>query len=127
MLVAIALLAAALTGCGPLGGESDKEAAGDAVTELVQARNEGDFATVCDLLAADRLERFRRAGVNCEKTLRRVFGHGTTTTIRIEQVRVSGDRATVDATVSQTGGAGNAQTILLLKENGDWKVSQVGF
>jgi hypothetical protein len=29
--------------------------------------------------------------------------------------------------VSQNGGAGDAQTILLVKESGDWKLSQVGF
>ena len=49
------------------------------------------------------------------------------TTIRVEQVRVQGDRATVDATVSHNAGAGNAESILLVKENGDWKVTQVGF
>jgi hypothetical protein len=127
LLVAIAALAAALPGCGPLGGKSDTDAAGDAVTELIAARNQRDFGAVCDLIAEQQLAKFRRAGTTCEKALPHLAKKGTTTTIRIEQVRVSGDRATVDATVSQTGGAGNAQTILLVKEGGDWKVSQVGF
>lgn len=126
-----ALLAVTLTlafaGCGPFGGESDEDTAGDTVTELIAARNQSDFETVCGLIASDQLAKFNRAGTSCEQALPRLAKEGTTTTIRIEQVRVRGDRATVDATVSHSGGAGTPQTILLVKEDGDWKVSQVGF
>jgi hypothetical protein len=114
-------------GCGPFGGEGDEEQVSDAVTELIEARNLGDFDRVCSLISADQLAKFTRAGTSCEKALPKLAQEGTTTTIRIEQVRVRGDRATVDATVSHTAGAGNPQTILLVKENGGWKVSQVGF
>jgi Domain of unknown function (DUF4878) len=124
LAVAVSLWLAA---CGPLGGESDSDQVSDALTELIDARNQGDFATVCDLISAQQLAKFTRAGTTCEKALPRLAREGTTTTIRIEEVRVSGERATVDATVSQTGGAGNAQTVLLVKEDGDWKVSKVGF
>jgi hypothetical protein len=128
LLTAVVALAAPLSGCGtPFGGKSDSEAAGDTLTQLIDARNQRDFGAVCDLIAQEQLAKFKRAGTTCEKALPRLAKKGTTITIRIEQVRVSGDRATVDATVSQTGGAGNAQTILLVKENGDWKVSKVGF
>jgi hypothetical protein len=129
LLAAIALLAAPVAGCDApvVGGKSDTDAAGDTLTELIDARNRRDFGAVCDLIAEQQLAKFRQAGTTCEKALPRVAKKDTTITIRIEQVRVSGDRATVDATVSQTGGAGNAQTILLVKEGGDWKVSQVGF
>jgi hypothetical protein len=122
-----ALTLAVLAGCGPFGGESDADRASDAVTELIEARNLRDFETVCGLIASDQLAKFKRAGTTCEKALPGLAKEGTTTTIRIEQVRVSGDRATVDATVSHSAGAGTAQTILLVKEDGDWKVSQVGF
>jgi len=122
-LALAAIAAVAIAGCGPVGGESEKEKAGDTLTELVEARNQGEFATVCELISAQDLARFDEAGVSCEQTLRQRFGSGTTTTIRIEEVRVKGDRATVDATVSQTGGAGRVQTFLLLKEDGEWKFS----
>ena len=129
LLALTVALAAPLASCDApiVGGKSDTEAAGDTLTELIAARNRRDFAAVCDLIAEQQLAKFKRAGTTCEKALPKVAKKDTTITIRIEQVRVSGDRATVDATVSQTGGAGNAQTILLVKENGDWKVSQVGF
>lgn len=123
----VALAAIAIAGCGPLGGESDEDQVDDAVTELIEARNQRDFAQVCSLISAQQLDKFARAGTSCEESLPKIAKEGTTTTIRIEQVRVRDDRATVDATVSQTGGAGRAQTILLVKEDGDWKVSKVGF
>ncbi len=125
--ITLLLILVALGGCGPFGAKSEEEKAGDAVSELIDARNQSDWAGVCDLLSTGQLARFKRAGTTCEKALPRIAPEGTTTTIRIEQVRVSGDRATVDATVSQSAGAGRAQTILVVKEDGDWKVSKVGF
>ena len=126
-VVAVALMTIALAGCGPFGGKSDQEKAGDTVTQLIEARNQGDFVKVCSLIASQQLAKFKQAGTSCERALPKLARKGTTTAINIDQVRVSGDRATVDATVSQNGGAGNAQTILLVKEGSDWKVSQVGF
>ena len=127
IVVAVALITIALAGCGPFGGKSDQDKAGDTVTQLIEARNQGDFVKVCSLIASQQLAKFKQAGTSCERALPKLARRGTTTSINIQQVRVSGDRATVDATVSQNGGAGNAQTILLVKEGSDWKVSQVGF
>jgi len=126
-VVAVTLMAIALAGCGPFGGKSDQDKASDTVTQLIDARNQGDFVKVCSLIASQQLAKFKQAGTTCERALPKLARKGTTTSINIDQVRVSGDRATVDATVSQNGGAGNAQTILLVKEGADWKVSQVGF
>ncbi len=125
--VAVALITIALAGCGPFSGKSEQDKAGDTVTQLIEARNKGDFVKVCSLIASQQLAKFKQAGTTCEQALPKLARKGTTTAINIAQVRVSGDRATVDATVSQNGGAGNAQTILLVKEGADWKVSQVGF
>jgi hypothetical protein len=126
-MLAVAL-ALALGGCGgPLGGKSEEDQARDTVNGLIEARNQGDFAKACSLISSVQLAKIKRAGTSCEKRLAQVAPNGTTTTIRIEQVRVSGDRATVDATVSQNAGAGLPQTILLLKEGGDWKVAKAGF
>ena len=121
------LVAALLAGCGPFGGKSDEDQVRDAVAKLVTARNQSHFGEVCGLFTSDQLAKFRKAHTTCEKYLSQNAQPETTTTIRVEQVRIQGDRATVDATVSHTAGAGNAETILMVKENGDWKVSQVGF
>jgi ketosteroid isomerase-like protein len=120
------IAALALAGCGPFGGSSEEDRAGDAITALIDARNKGDFATVCDLIASDQLAKFEQAGTTCEQALPKL-AQDVTTSLRIDEVRVSGDRATVDATVSRRGQAGQASTILLVKEGEDWKVAQAGF
>lgn len=127
LVIAAVLATLLLAGCGPFGTKSEADKAGDTVKELVDARNKGDYAKVCSLIASQQLAIFERAGTSCEKKLPQIVPKGTTTAIRIQQVRVSGSRATVDATVGRNGGAGTAQTILLVMENGEWKVSQVGF
>jgi hypothetical protein len=126
-ITATLLAALALVGCGPFGGKSDEDQIRDTVDELVVARNQAHFADVCGLFASAQLAQFKKAHTTCEKFLQQHAQPDTTTTIRVEQVRVQGDRATVDATVSHNAGAGNAESILLVKENGDWKVTQVGF
>jgi hypothetical protein len=126
-IVAVVFAAIALAGCGPFGGKSAKDNARDTLQQLVDARNQRDFAKVCGLLSSDLLAKFKQAKTTCEHALTKLTPQDSTTTLRIEQVRVSGDRATIDATVSQNAGAGNAQTILMVKEGSDWKVSKVGF
>jgi hypothetical protein len=123
----LAVAALALAGCGPFGGQSEEDKASDTVTELIDARNDGDFAKVCDLIAADQLAKFEQAGTTCAQALPKLAQTASTTTIRVDDVRVSGDRATVDATISRRGQGGQAQTILLVKEGGDWKVAEAGF
>jgi hypothetical protein len=130
-VTALALAWAAITpaACGPVGnGKSEEEKAGDTLTELIDARNQRNFAKACSVIASQTLAEIKReAGERCPKALARRAPAEATITIRVDQVRVSGDRATIDATVSETGGAGIARTILLVKEGGDWKVAQVGF
>jgi hypothetical protein len=125
--IACALVALTLAGCGPFGGESEEDKAGDVVTQLIEARNSGDFATVCGLLAEQQVKGIEKAsGSSCAQALSKLEAQGNAT-VRIDEVRVEGDRATVDATLSQRGQAGQAQSILLVKEGGDWKVAQAGF
>ncbi len=126
-VAALALAAIAFAGCGPFGSKSDEDQVHDAVDQLVTARNQAHFDEVCSLFASAQLAKFKKAGTTCQKFLSANAQPDTTTTIRVEQIRVQGDRATVDATVSHNAGAGKTETILMLKENGDWKVSSVGF
>jgi hypothetical protein len=128
-VVALAVLAIAVSGCGiGGGGKSEVDKARDAITELVDAFNHHDFATVCSLISAQQLAQIQRPGMSCEKVVAKAAPKGAAEiTLRIDQVRVRGDNATVDATVSRRGGAGTAQTILMVKEGGDWKFAQVGF
>jgi hypothetical protein len=126
-VLATALLA--LSGCGPFGGESEEDKAGDALTELIDARNADDFGRVCELLAENVVNGIElSSGKTCDKALEGVAGTGgRAQTVRIDEVRVQGNRATVDATVGPTGEAGSSQSILMVKEGGDWKVATANF
>ncbi|MEK6276560.1 MAG: nuclear transport factor 2 family protein [Actinomycetota bacterium] len=126
--LALAATALALAGCGPFGGESEEDKAGDAVTELIDARNDGDFARVCELLAKPVVDGIEgTSGKSCDEALGSLAEGQRSQTVRIDEVRVEGDRATVDATVGPTGQAGVPQNILLIKEEGDWKVATANF
>jgi hypothetical protein len=95
-VIAVLLAALALAGCGPFGGKSDEDQVRDTVDQLVTARNQSHFADVCSLFASAQLAQFKKANTTCEKFLQQHAAPDTTTTIRVEQVRVEGDRATVD-------------------------------
>jgi hypothetical protein len=128
-VVALAVVAIAIPGCGiGGGGKSEVQRAREAITELVNAFNRHDYGTVCSLISAEQLTKIQQPGAPCRKVVAQAAPKGAAEiTLRIDQVRVRGDNATVDATVSRTGGAGRAETILMVKEKGDWKFAQVGF
>jgi hypothetical protein len=60
--VAVALMTIALAGLRSLCGKSEQDKAGDAVTQLVEARNQGDFVKVCSLITSPQLAKFKQAG-----------------------------------------------------------------
>src|SRR4051794_24737289 len=127
-VLATVLAALAAAGCGG-GGGKDGEQGGGAVKSLIHARNNNDFATVCDGLAAAQVKGIKKSsGLSCPEALHSVPGATTTRTkLQIQQIRISGDRATVEATVHHNGQAGQDQSILMVKEDGDWKVASAGF
>lgn len=127
--VPLAATLAILGACGCGSGSSSEQQVRDAIKVLIHARNVDDFATVCDGLAAEQVAGIRKnSGLTCPEALHSVPGAvDTKTNLQIQQIRVSGDRATVEATVHQNGGKGQDQSILMIKENGDWKVASAGF
>src|SRR6478736_5380379 len=126
--VAVVLVAFGAAGCGG-GSGSDQDQIRAAITRLIHARNANDFATVCDGLTTEQVSGIRKnSGLSCPEALHSVPGATTTKTkLQIQQIRTSGDRATVEATVHHNGGAGQDQSILMVKEDGDWKVASAGF
>src|SRR4051794_7355452 len=132
LAVAVLIVIAAIAGWGPFGGGgsgSREDQVREAVVSLIHARNANDFATVCDGLAEQQVSGIKRSsGLTCPEALHSVPGATTIKTkIEVQDVRISGDRATVDATVHHNGGTGQSQSILLIKEDGAWKVASAGF
>ena len=127
--LAIALAAALAAGCGG-GGVSDEDQVRDVVTSFVQAGKDRDAAEACSLLAADQLKVVEQlgGGAGCEQVLGGFLAKANAvgTDLKIEDVRVEGDRATVDATVKAAGSSPKAESILLVKEDGEWKLASAG-
>jgi ketosteroid isomerase-like protein len=120
------LLALVLGACGGGGNGDARDAVSEAVTQFVDGTNRQDFAAVCDLLAASEARSIASEGRGgCAQVLRRLSSGPAQTRVRIDEVRVSGERASVDATFIQEGGTRRPQTLGLVKEDGDWRIATV--
>jgi ketosteroid isomerase-like protein len=127
--VAVLLAAALIAGCGG-GGESDEDQVRGVVESFVQAGEDRDAAAACDLLAADQVKTVEKIGPggSCATILAGIFSKAedVSTDVEIQDVRVEGDRATVDATVKSPGSQPKAESILVVREDGEWKLASVG-
>jgi hypothetical protein len=96
-----------------------------AVTTFFEAGNERDAETLCGLVTSDQAKAFgRSSGGDCESGMTTLLEEADPPRIEviIEDVRVRGDRATVDATLTQ-GGDTRASSLSLIQEDGEWKLT----
>ena len=126
--LAVAVAAALAAGSG--GGGSDEDQVRDVVTSFVQAGKDKDAEEACSLLASDQVKVVERlgGGSDCAEVLGGFLARADVagTDLEIEDVRVEGDRATVDATLNAPGSPPRAESILLVKEEGEWKLASAG-
>ena len=101
----LAIAVAAIIGVGCGGGGSDEDQVRDVVTSFVEAGKNRDAEEACSLLASDQVKVVERLGhgAGCEQVLGGILAKAQVsgTDLKIEDVRVEGDRATVDATVKR--------------------------
>ena len=140
--VLVVAMAIALVGAGC--GDEEEKAPGESVQALVEnagtesaqatvekffeAGNERDAATICGLVTEDQAQAFGRAADgDCVSGMTALFEaeDPPRTEVIIEDVRVRGDRATVDATITQ-GGETRPTSLSLIQEGGDWKLTDPG-
>jgi ketosteroid isomerase-like protein len=128
--IGLAIAVAAIIGVGCGGGGSDEDQVRDVVTSFVEAGKNRDAEEACSLLASDQVKVVERLGhgADCEQVLGGILAKAQVsgTDLKIEDVRVEGDRATVDATVKASGASPRAESILLIKEDGEWKLANAG-
>jgi hypothetical protein len=118
------LCAAALLGFAAC-GESDQEQAREVVQSYVDAQNEGDFETVCDLFS-DSLKRELAVGENCpEFVAEQTSGAEVPQQLEIVEVRVRGDSGSADIDALREDGQGPSRiTVALTRESDDeWRIS----
>jgi ketosteroid isomerase-like protein len=122
-VVLVACLGALLAiGCG---GNGDEQSAPDAAQAYVQARKQGDAAKVCDLYS-DQLKQQIAAGANCEAFVEEQTSGVEPGDFRVVTVQENGDRAT--AAIESSGEAGKPVrlTVVLERQDGDWKITSLG-
>jgi hypothetical protein len=114
---------------------TQEERARDTVVRFFDAAGDGDFGTVCDLLTKEKREDiearasrvvFEQDIAGCAGVLEAVGGEqlGETRIDAIDDVRVSGSLAAVDAELVFPGAKRpEPRTFSLVLVDGDWKVS----
>ncbi len=118
-------LFALLAGCG--GGNDDKEEAEQTVRDFVTATRERDAEAFCDeLVTQEFLERAigatgDKATESCKREFRSLEDLQVRL-VRIVETRVNGETARVRAVLLRQGQRID-QTLVLKKEDGDWKIS----
>src|SRR5215218_4359299 len=135
LLMAVIVLAAlAIADVGPFSDpQTESERAQASVERFFDAAHEGNFGASCAQLTKDvRLTMQQRAGIaaasqglqGCDQILR-PFLH--LEIARVDQVRVSGNQATVETDVRATDAKHPRPTMVhLFLINGRWKISDFG-
>ena len=129
-LAVIAAVAAVLAGCGDGEGEPRpiegpaKEAA-EVIERFERATAAHDFATVCrDLFTAAVRE--RAGGERCEEVLNERGRRVRRPQILIDRIEIEGRRALVKVTTTAAGQARVADTIVLRREGGRFRIASLG-
>ncbi|HVE68395.1 MAG TPA: nuclear transport factor 2 family protein [Solirubrobacteraceae bacterium] len=118
--VALAALAATAAGCG----QSEEEKVRDTLTRFEAATAKKDYAQLCDdLLARELVGRLRAVGLPCPQALQRALGAVIQPSVQVERVRVTGDTALARITTTAAGQEPSRDTMRLVRQDGDWRVS----
>lgn len=119
-LVAI-VAAGALAACG---GDSDEEAIRDTVSRFADATADKDYQAICDDLIAEELsESVESVGLPCEAAFRRGLDSVEEPTLAIEDVEVNRRQALVRVRTGAKGQPESTDSLQLVLEGGDWRIS----
>ena len=124
LLLAAAVVGASLAaGCG----KSDDEKVRDTLARFEQATEKRDYKALCDdVLSEQVVQRLRAVGLPCETALQRSTVASTLQpSISVEQVKVRGDTALAQITTTAVGQRASHDTIRLVKQGDDWRVSSL--
>jgi ketosteroid isomerase-like protein len=124
-LALLAAAAAASLGAGC--GKSDDDKVRDTLARFEQATEKRDYKALCDDVFSEQVvQRLRAVGLPCETALQRSTVASTLQpSITVEQVKVRGDTALAQITSTAVGQQPSHDTIRLVKQGDDWRVSSL--
>jgi ketosteroid isomerase-like protein len=136
LLAGIAVAALAIADVGPFENPpTEEERVEAAVQEFFGAAAAGDSRTFCALLTDQAREELRVSTAQrlqidevpeCEEILDALAAAFKDSTIDVRFVSVSGNQARVEARYRVAGAGSQPRTVLLLSEDGEWRVSDPG-
>ena len=137
LLVAVIVVAVlAIEDVGPFSDpETEEERVQATVEEFFGAAAEGESKTFCDLLTADAREALRVSTAQrlqsdelpeCTRILDVLAPAFADSQLDVRFVSVSGNRARVEARYRLAGSGAQPRTVLLLSEDGEWRISDPG-
>jgi len=135
LAAAVAVAAAAvLAGCAPSTTSSsnstskfkgDQRQAAQTIEDLEAAANDGKETKICnELLSRSLAGRLAAHGASCPAATKRAVKDTDSVGMTVEQVRISGDRATARVKLDR-GDKDRVTNIQLVREGGRWKISQL--
>lgn len=121
-VVAILAIVLLVRACG---GDDEAEVR-ETVERFGQAVSDKDYQTLCDDLLANALvSDTRSAGQPCEVALRTGLGERKEPKLKIDSVKVEDDTALVETHSTAAGERPSRDTVRLIKEDGDWRISNL--
>ncbi len=136
LIVGVAVAVLAIKDVGPFENPpTEEERARAAVERFFAAAAAGDSKTFCALLTDDAREELRVSTAQrlqadeipeCTKILDVLAPAFADSVLTVRYVSVSGNRARVEARYRLAGSGAQPRTVLLLEEDGEWRVSDPG-
>ena len=110
---------------GTCGTDEDKRVR-DTLSSFAEASREKDYQALCDDLLSSRLvDQLRTADQPCEVVLRIGLSEVQNPTLEVLSVTVDGDEATAQVDTAAAGQPPLKTSILLVREDGDWRISSL--
>ncbi len=126
------LLAVAVAGCGqPASSASDfkgaKKDVADTIEELQTSASSRKSADICaDLLARSYVDKLKASGNDCVDEMEKITGDADDFELDVKAVTITGDTATAEIEALKNGEDGGTTTFALEREDGKWRLTNLG-
>lgn len=120
------LLAGGAAGLAACGDPSDEERVRDAVAAFGAASAKKDYQEICDeLVAKDLAESVEAVGLPCEVAFKRGLDPVKEPKVEIKKVTINKTRALVNVRSTAKNQPPSDDTLELVLEGGDWRISSL--
>jgi len=107
-------------------GTDDEQKVRETLSRFAHASREKDYQALCDdLLATSLVEQLRTADQPCEVVWRIGLSEVRNPTLAVQDVKIDGDEATAQVDSAAAGQRPLKTKILLVQEDGDWRISSL--